>query len=393
MRKVFVCFETGDEAFAQILINDLVQAGFPIWAELVNPPPRVQTNIQEGLQTCDIMILVVSLASMASRKIEDQWHFFVDAGKPIIMVFYQTTPIQFQLASRSLYVDFRNLLPGSNGYQRRLKQLQKKLTGKIQVGARLQNKMTQIPSTGRMLRRSVYRMCGCLMVTPILVCMVAWAAGMSLNGTSMWGSTEDDHPGIYDTSVRWAPNSQMIAFVSDREGNEDIYIADDNGENRQRLTRDIGNDYHPAWSPDGRYIAFISDRQGREDLYVIDTQGNNLRLIETCSDNDQDQPYWSDDGKTVQCAETTNPWIAAPPPELSYATFSQSEDYYDRLYFRSADGQEIAMSKRGNDTGSAIVAPNGLRFAFVSYDYDHEPNRAYIFIYDVASRTTYRVED
>ena len=47
-------------------------------------------------------------------------------------------------------------------------------------------------------------------------------------------------------------------FVTSRDGNAEIYVADADGRNPVRLTNDPANDREPAWSPDGTQIAFSS---------------------------------------------------------------------------------------------------------------------------------------
>ena len=34
-----------------------------------------------------------------------------------------------------------------------------------------------------------------------------------------------------------------------------------------------GEDYYPLWSPDGKKISFISDRHGEEDIYIMNPDG------------------------------------------------------------------------------------------------------------------------
>ena len=54
----------------------------------------------------------------------------------------------------------------------------------------------------------------------------------------------------------WSPDGSWIAFVSDRDGQEDIYLMDVNGygtggsgSSPTRLTSDSGRDFSPAWQP------------------------------------------------------------------------------------------------------------------------------------------------
>ena len=65
-----------------------------------------------------------------------------------------------------------------------------------------------------------------------------------------------------DLRPSWSPDGRRLAFMSNRDGNFEIYLADANGSNVRRLTEDPGNDFNPDWSPDGKAIAWNSDRIG-----------------------------------------------------------------------------------------------------------------------------------
>ena len=54
----------------------------------------------------------------------------------------------------------------------------------------------------------------------------------------------------------------QIAFISDRDGNYEIYVMDNDGNNQRRLTNNPNFDISPSWSPDGKRIVFMSDRDG-----------------------------------------------------------------------------------------------------------------------------------
>jgi len=72
------------------------------------------------------------------------------------------------------------------------------------------------------------------------------------------------------------------------------------GSNQTRLTDDAGTDWYPSWSPDGTKIAFTSDRDGNDDIYVMYADGSNI--IQTSRTRLTDNP-----------AMDTNPsWGPAP---------------------------------------------------------------------------------
>ncbi len=79
-----------------------------------------------------------------------------------------------------------------------------------------------------------------------------------------------------------------IAFVSDRDGNREIYLL--NGAGLRNLTNNPAMDISPRWSPDGNKIVFQSNRdRGNScgfandlpcyDLYIINRDGTNLRRL------------------------------------------------------------------------------------------------------------------
>src|SRR5688572_9565780 len=66
-----------------------------------------------------------------------------------------------------------------------------------------------------------------------------------------------------------ASGGGKIAFVSDRDGNAEIYVMNADGSDQKRLTHDPASDSTPCFSPDGRKIVFASDRDGTSNIYVM----------------------------------------------------------------------------------------------------------------------------
>ena len=48
----------------------------------------------------------------------------------------------------------------------------------------------------------------------------------------------------------------QIAFVSNRDGDKEIYVMDADAGNLRKLTNNRDGDGDPVWSPDGKRIAF-----------------------------------------------------------------------------------------------------------------------------------------
>ncbi|MFN0149550.1 MAG: TolB family protein [bacterium] len=67
-----------------------------------------------------------------------------------------------------------------------------------------------------------------------------------------------------DSAPRWARQSRVIAFDSNRAGNDDVYVMAANGSRARPLTREPSRESSPAVSPDGTRIAFASNRDGSD---------------------------------------------------------------------------------------------------------------------------------
>jgi Tol biopolymer transport system component len=77
----------------------------------------------------------------------------------------------------------------------------------------------------------------------------------------------------------WSPTGNLIAYVSDEAGNDDIWICDPSGANPINLTADCkGVDAFPTWSPDGQRIAFFSERDGGG-IYTMAALGGTVRKL------------------------------------------------------------------------------------------------------------------
>ena len=69
-------------------------------------------------------------------------------------------------------------------------------------------------------------------------------------------------PGQYGCGLPETSGAGVIVFVSERDGNENIYVMNMDGSNQTRLTSHTATDSCPVVSPDGRFIAFFSNRTG-----------------------------------------------------------------------------------------------------------------------------------
>ena len=93
-----------------------------------------------------------------------------------------------------------------------------------------------------------------------------------------------------------SPDGQQIAFYSYRTGDREIWVMPSAGGAATQLTRSRGLDVVNSWSPDGRQLAFRSERTGDSEVWVMAADGTGLRQITNHPAGDY-TPSWSPDGR------------------------------------------------------------------------------------------------
>src|SRR6202023_120128 len=64
----------------------------------------------------------------------------------------------------------------------------------------------------------------------------------------------------FDSQPRYSPDGKQIVFLSDRDGSENVWIANADGSNPKKLTKDKEAIFaSPVWTPDGQYV--LASRQ------------------------------------------------------------------------------------------------------------------------------------
>ena len=147
-----------------------------------------------------------------------------------------------------------------------------------------------------------------------------------------------------DRNPKASPDGKWIAFISDRTGQEQVYIVNIHGKRLQQLTNRHTIKLDIKWSPDSKNI-LINELDGSLYNYSIET-GNEMKIVDVPLWYATDF-NWSPDGK----------WIA----------YSADEGYNDEIYMISSKGGiPINISNHGANETKPKFSADGKYLGFIS---------------------------
>ncbi len=156
--------------------------------------------------------------------------------------------------------------------------------------------------------------------------------------------------GVHDRNVAWSPDGEYIAYISDRTGNDEIYIQKQDGKEEAIQLTDPQKvsetyKYELSWSPDSKKIAWY-DKMNR--LMMIDVATKKVTEIAKSEAGEIDDYAWSPDSK----------WIAFCDSKMS--EFSQ-------IFIYNVDTQKTeAVTDTWFSSGNPTFDKNGKYLYFVS---------------------------
>lgn len=154
--------------------------------------------------------------------------------------------------------------------------------------------------------------------------------------------------GVHERNVEWSPNGKYISYISDKTGQDEIYIQNQNGQEAAIQLTFNGDTYryNPIWSPDSKKLLW-SDKMGR--LLYLDIDTKKVHTVVADSKDWEIRDYtWSPDSR----------WIAYTLPRNNAAS---------RVYvFDTKNSQTNAVTDEWYNASSPSFDTNGKYLFFNS---------------------------
>ena len=184
------------------------------------------------------------------------------------------------------------------------------------------------------------------------------------------GEARNISPGFqWDMQPRFSPDGKMIAFTSDRDGGDNIWVMNaDGSEPRQISTETFQLVNNASWSPDGRYLAarkhFTTQRSlGAGEIWLYHLHGGKgVRLVERPSPKFQKElgePVFAPDGSAVYYSQNVTSGDA-----FVYAQDTNKEVFRIRKYVM-ARGERLDVAGGPGGAVTPTPSPDGRYLAFV----------------------------
>ena len=202
---------------------------------------------------------------------------------------------------------------------------------------------------------------------------------MNADGSHQTRVTENS---AFEFDLSWSKDGRRLAFVSNMDSGFEIYVMDVIDITRAlftdptRLTFTAAMDMSPSWDPDGQRIVFSSSQNGQTGLFVMNDDGTGITYLGMPSVQ-ASQPCWSPRGNRISFSGTVGPDvnIYTVRPDCDSLQQITSRDYC-LVPDWSPDGEYIAYVAPAAGEDIFVVDKNGAddRRVTTSPDNDFVPS-------------------
>lgn len=330
--KTFISYSRSDTAIAHALVPLLQEIYESVWIDMeLKGGDLWEREIMDRIRGCDLFLILISQEALASKYVQEELEEARKRSKPILPVLIQPGVAIPPDLSPIQYVD---------------------MAGGItpQALTKIHAAVKKISAQRRAIRRGLnaLKAAGAVLAVLLILSVIDLLRG-----------------------------SEQIAFVSDKDGDLDIYVMDIGpslirrvlGGAPRDLSQHSADDYAPEWSPDGNRIAFVSVRDGNPEVYVMNADGSSPQRL-TFDEATDTNPTWSPDGASLAFQSDRVNTLRNPATALGGVQREANFDIYVVDVVISADGASPSNLRQitfgsANDEYPAW-SPDGRQIAFQS---------------------------
>jgi len=172
----------------------------------------------------------------------------------------------------------------------------------------------------------------------------------------------------HDFGPRFSPDGKRVAFVSDRSGDDNVWIMSLDGKETVQLTKGIGSVFiSPTWSPDGKYIAVSREAplQGLAKIWLYNVRGGTgLKLVDGPAGTRMMGPAFGSDDRYIWYETRNGSWeYNAILPQYQLEVYDRNAGTRTRMTNQFGSAFRPALSRDGKwlAFGARQDAHTGLR--------------------------------
>ncbi len=185
---------------------------------------------------------------------------------------------------------------------------------------------------------------------------------MNADGSNRQNLTRHDGAKISDIDPRWSPDGRRIVFASDPTGSMQIWVMNADGSGATQLTSLPGQNRYPSFTADGKQIVFQSLVDGNFEVYRMNADGTGVTNLTDDPSVDW-SPATAARGKKIAFTSERDGnghlYVWSPDAPLVRATNTAGYDYManwspsgnDLVFIRNLDGEDEIYTAHADGTG------------------------------------------
>ncbi len=166
--------------------------------------------------------------------------------------------------------------------------------------------------------------------------------------------------------ISWSPDGNFIVFAAKSREQDALHIVD---VNRKKIIQsykfNLDGLYSPDWSPDGNEIAFVGSQNGSSDIYIYNLNSKDLRTVTHDIFSDL-EPRWSPNGQEIVFISDRSEYLSPDQVPINFKIQTSNYHQFDIYLVNVSIGNIARITDTETNEKSPVWSPDGTKMAFVS---------------------------